>query len=98
MKDNAGEIVHERADRRGAFVIFDREKRVAELTYTVAASYVTLDHVEVDVVLRRNGIGGRLVKAAVDWARAEHRRLLPRCPFAKAVFDKTPAFADVIAG
>jgi len=97
MKGNAGEIVHERADRRGAFVILSNGKRVAELTYTVAASYVTLDHVEVDVALRRNGIGGRLVKAAVDWARAEQLRLLPRCPFAKAVFDKTPAYADVRA-
>lgn len=27
----------------------------------------------------------------------EQRRLLPLCPFAKSVFDKTPAYADVCA-
>jgi predicted GNAT family acetyltransferase len=33
----------------------------------------------------------------VEWARAENRRLLPLCPYARAVFDKTPEFADVRA-
>lgn len=95
--DKMPEITHERSDRTGAFVIVRKGIRVAELTYTVAASYTTLDHVEVDEALRRAGIGARLVQAAVDWARAEHRRLLPLCPFAKFVFDKTPEYADVRA-
>jgi predicted GNAT family acetyltransferase len=33
----------------------------------------------------------------VDWARAEQRKLLPLCPYARAVFDKTPAYGDVLA-
>ena len=55
-----------------------------------------LDHTEVDDALRGTGAGKRLVEAAVLWARAEKRVLLPLCPFARSVFDKTPAFADVL--
>lgn len=95
--DKGTEIVHERSDRHGAFVLLVDGKRVARLTYAVAGSNVTLDHTYVDIALRRKGIGRQLVKAAVDWARAEHHRLLPTCSFAKAVFDKTPEYADVRA-
>lgn len=95
--DKAAEIMHERSDHRGAFVIFSNGNRMAELTYTVAGSYIILDHTHVDDALRGTGAGAKLVKAAVEWARAEHQRLLPLCPFAKSVFDKTPEYADVRA-
>jgi uncharacterized protein len=95
--DKAAEIVHEHSDHRGAFVILSNGKRMASLTYTVAGSYIILDHTQVDDALRGTGAGGKLVKAAVEWARAEHQRLMPLCPFAKSVFDKTPAYADVRA-
>lgn len=88
-------VTHERSDHRGAFVIFSNGNRVAELTYTVAGTHIILDHTHVDDSLRGTGVGARLVKAAVDWARAEHHRLLPLCPYAKSVFDKTPEYADV---
>jgi uncharacterized protein len=93
----AAQVVHERSDHRGAFVISSDGMRMAELTYTVAGPYIILDHTRVDDNLRGTGAGGRLVKAAVEWARAEHVRLLPLCPFAKSVFDKTPEYADVRA-
>ena len=46
--------------------------------------------------LRGTGAGGRLVEAAVLWARAERKIVIPLCPFAKSVFDKTPAYQDVL--
>jgi predicted GNAT family acetyltransferase len=46
---------------------------------------------------RGTGTGAKLVAAAVAWARAEQRKLLPLCPFARSVFEKTPAYADVLA-
>jgi hypothetical protein len=89
-------IQHERTGHRGAFVVFQDGKRLAELTYTVAGTRVILDHTFVDDALRGTGTGQQLVTAAVQWARAENRRLLPLCPFARSVFDKTPEFADVL--
>ena len=72
-------------------------KRLAEMTYTVAGSRVIIDHTTVDDALRGTGAGRKLVEAAVQWARAEHVKLMPLCPFAKSVFDKTPQYADVLA-
>jgi predicted GNAT family acetyltransferase len=91
------EIQHQRAGHRGAFFLERSGKRLAEMTYSVAGTRVIIDHTQVDDSLRGQGVGGKLVQAAVDWARAENARLLPLCPYAKSVFDKTPAYADVLA-
>jgi len=90
-------IRHERSGHRGAFVWEQDGKRLAEMTYTVAGSRVIIDHTTVDDSLRGQGAGGKLVRAAVDWARAENVRLLPLCPYARSVFDKTPEYSDVLA-
>jgi uncharacterized protein len=89
-------IEHEQSGHRGAFFVLQDGKRLAELTYVIAGTRVILEHTEVDDALRGTGTGAQLVAAAVEWARAENRRLLPLCPFARSVFDKTPEFADVL--
>ncbi len=66
------------------------------MTYTVAGSRVIIDHTTVDDSLRGQGVGAKLVRAAVDWARAESAKLMPLCPYAKSVFDKTPDYSDVL--
>jgi predicted GNAT family acetyltransferase len=71
-------------------------KRLAELTYTVAGTRIIIDHTDVDDALRGTGTGRLLVEAAVQWARAENQRLMPLCPFARSVFDKTPEYGDVL--
>lgn len=89
-------IQHDAVGHKGAFFIARDGKRVAELTYSRGERVTILDHTEVDDSMRGSGAGGRLVEAAVEWARANQIKLLPLCPFAKSVFDKTPAFADVL--
>jgi predicted GNAT family acetyltransferase len=91
------DIRYERNGNRGAWFIERDGKRLAQMTYTVAGSRVIIDHTEVDDALRGTGAGGKLVRAAVEWARKENARLMPLCPFAKSVFDKTPEYADVLA-
>ena len=88
-------IVHEASGHRGAFVWMQDGKRLAQMTYTVAGTRVIIDHTQVDDALRGTGAGRKLVQAAVEWARAENQRLLPLCPFASSVFDKTPEYEDV---
>jgi len=90
-------IEHEQHGHRGAFFVEEEGKRLASLTYTVAGSRVILDHTDVDDALRGTGTGRKLVAAAVDWAREEEVKLMPLCPFARSVFDKTPEFGDVLA-
>ena len=90
-------IVHERDGHRGAFFIERDGERLAQMTYTVAGSRVIIDHTDVDDRLRGTGAGQKLVQAAVEWARKENARLMPLCPFARSVFDKTPEYSDVLA-
>jgi uncharacterized protein len=91
------EIRHERSGHRGAFVWRRGGEKLAEMTYSVAGSRVIIDHTDVDERLRGTGAGAKLVAAAVEWARAENARLMPLCPFARSVFDKTPEYSDVLA-
>jgi predicted GNAT family acetyltransferase len=98
MSDNAADIRHETGERKGAFVIEKDGRRLAELVYSAAGkTRVIIEHTEVSTELRGTGAGGRLVQAAVEWARTEHKLIVPLCPFAKSVFDKQPAYHDVLA-
>jgi predicted GNAT family acetyltransferase len=82
---------------KGAWVIERDGETLAELSYTTAGSRLILDHTDVSDKLRGTGTGKKLVEAAVLWARGAHVELIPLCPFAKSVFDKTPAYRDVLA-
>jgi uncharacterized protein len=89
-------ITREANGHKGAFVIDRDGARLATMTYTVAGDdLLIIDHTDVDDALRGTGAGKALVTAAVEWARSEHKRIMPLCPFATAIFDKTPEFADV---
>ena len=90
-------IEHEHAGHRGAFVWMEDGERLAVMSYTVAGSRVIIDHTDVDDRLRGKGAGKQLVKSAVEWARADKVQLLPLCPFARSVFEKTPEYSDVLA-
>jgi uncharacterized protein len=90
-------IQHEHSGHKGAFFLERDGERLAQMTYTVAGSRVIIDHTDVDDRLRGTGTGRKLVEAAVEWARKEKAQLMPLCPFAKSVFDKTPAYGDVLA-
>jgi predicted GNAT family acetyltransferase len=90
-------IVHHATSPSGAFTIEHDGRRLAALTYLLDGDIIVINHTEVDGSLRGTGSGGKLVDAAVQWARGEHRRIKPVCPFVKAVFDKTPAYHDVLA-
>jgi predicted GNAT family acetyltransferase len=57
---------------------------------------VIIDHTEVAESLRGQGAARKLVEAAVAWARETRVKLIPLCPFAKAVFEHEPSFHDVL--
>jgi uncharacterized protein len=51
--------------------------------YQLHASEIALTHTEIEDRFRRLGLGGRLVQAALDEARARDLAVLPYCPFVK---------------
>ncbi|MCA1827534.1 MAG: GNAT family N-acetyltransferase [Myxococcales bacterium] len=90
---------HLQHGRRHAFFVERDGKRVAEQTLSADADgkVVIIDHTEVDDSLRGQGIARLLTLNTVEWARASGVKLVPVCPFAKAVFDRDPSLRDVLA-
>ncbi len=91
------EIKFEESASKGAFYSEDNGERLAEMTFSKAGDkLLIIEHTEVSEKLKGKGAGKQLVAAAVEYARNKGIKILPLCPFAKAVFDKTPDFQDVL--
>lgn len=91
------DVQHRDGGQKGAFVVEQNGRRLAEMTYVWAGeTQIIIDHTEVSDELRGQGVGRQLVGAAVDFARARSIRILPLCPFAKSVFARVPEFRDVL--
>src|SRR5262249_46776515 len=67
--------------------------RLAHLDYHRSGNRLVLVHTEVPSALEGHGIAGRLVRAAVDAAAAEHLTVVPRCPYARAWLERHPDVA-----
>jgi predicted GNAT family acetyltransferase len=69
---------------------------VAELVYRRRADRLVLIHTAVPGKLAGHGIGGQLVRAAVDRAAKERLTLVPLCPFARDWLERHPDVADTV--
>jgi len=56
---------------------------------------IVFTHTEVDPALEGQGIGGVLVKAALDNVRELGLRVLPICPFVQAWMQRHSEYADL---
>lgn len=91
------EIKHQIDESKGMFYIEENGHRLAEMTYSKSGtSHLVIDHTGVSAALKGQGAGKQLVQAAVEYARAEHLKILPLCSFARGVFEKTPEYTDVL--
>ena len=87
-------------DKKGYFYVMIEDKIEAKMTFVFAGKdKIIIDHTEVDDELRGKNVGYQLVHTAVEYARSNHIKILPLCPFAKSVFDKKMTeFGDVLRG
>lgn len=76
-------VRHRPGDGGGRFLV-EAEGHVARLDYVLDGGVVRIVHTGVPPQIGGRGIGGRLVAAARDWARAQDLEIDPRCPFAAA--------------
>lgn len=82
---------------KGYFHIDVDGKQEAKMTFVSAGDdKIIIDHTEVNPGNEGRGFGKKMVTKAVEWARENNIKIIPLCPFAKSVFDKTPEFRDVL--
>ncbi|MFY8127660.1 MAG: GNAT family N-acetyltransferase [Chitinophagaceae bacterium] len=90
-------IQQEDNGRKGRFFVQENETILAEMSYVWSGDdKFIIDHTEVDDSLSGKGVGKQLVMKAVEMAREKRIKILPLCPFAKAVFDKVEIIQDVL--
>jgi predicted GNAT family acetyltransferase len=93
---SAFEFSHEVSGTKGAFVALAAGTRAGEMTYSrMNAHAVIVDHTGVFEGFEGTGLGKQLVAYGVAWAREHQQRIMPLCPFARALFERTPAYQDV---
>jgi predicted GNAT family acetyltransferase len=91
------EILQKDDGKKGSFYIGNLNNLEAEMTYVWAGSdKLIIDHTEVSDHLAGQGIGKKLLAAVVQFARDKMVKIMPLCPFAKAVFDKEASYKDVL--
>jgi hypothetical protein len=67
---------------------------VAFLTYVRSDGRLVVIHTEVPSNLGGRGLGGQLVQAAVAFAKQEHLKVVPLCPFARTYLRRHPELAE----
>ena len=92
------QVQHAELGLDGTFYIERDGERLAEQIYrkTKDGKTVIIVHTEVAESLRGEGIARKLTLATVAWARASGLKIVPVCPFAKAIFDRDPEIQDVL--
>jgi predicted GNAT family acetyltransferase len=63
--------------------------------YRLAPGVITFTHTEVPAALAGQGVGSRLVRGALEAARAEGLKVVSRCSFVSAYLRRHPEFNDL---
>ena len=72
--------------------------QVGEMTYQRPTSQrMIIDHTRVFDGFEGRGIARQMVLAAVDFARANNRHIIPVCSYAQTFLTRTDEFQDILA-
>lgn len=86
-----------RDDPENSRLVVELDGHIAELVYREEPDRLVLVHTGVPDELEGHGIGGTLVRAGVERARAEGRTLAPWCPFARRWLEDHPDVASTVS-
>ncbi|HEX5170479.1 MAG TPA: GNAT family N-acetyltransferase [Cyclobacteriaceae bacterium] len=75
---------------RGAFIIEDNGEQLAEMEIGISGGNLIVYHTEVNERLKNQGIAVTLLDTMVDYARKNHLKVVPLCPFVSAQFRRHP--------
>ena len=90
---DGGEVRHDETERR-----FEQEEDGATgfVTYERRGGAIAFTHTIVPRELEGRGIGSRVVRAGLDYARAEGLEVVPQCSFVAAYIERHPEYRDLV--
>jgi predicted GNAT family acetyltransferase len=74
----------------------DLDGKTAAAYYTLSPGVITFTHTEVPQEMSGHGIGSQLVRSALESARQQGLKVVPKCPFVSAYMAKHPEFNDLL--
>ena len=69
---------------------------VAFAEYRRLSNGILFPHTEVPQAFEGKGVGSKIVRTALDWARAEGQKVMPTCPFVAGWIKKHPEYQDLV--
>jgi predicted GNAT family acetyltransferase len=70
-------------------------KPAGQAVYQLRPGTIVFLHTEIDDAYGGRGLGGTLVRAALDSARARELHVVASCPFVRSWIEKHPDYADL---
>jgi predicted GNAT family acetyltransferase len=80
----------------GRYELLDGDRVFAVAAYERRGDTVVFTHTEVDPDAGQSGLGGTLVRAALDEVRARGGSVVPRCSFVRGWIDRHPDYSDLV--
>jgi uncharacterized protein len=87
--------VADRPDQRRYEITADGEV-AGYAEYILTGELVTFTHTEIDPAFEGRGLGGALVRGALDDVRSRGLAVLPLCPFVKGWIQRHREYADLV--
>lgn len=93
---NLGNVPVTHNEEAGRFeVLVDGQRGL--LTYRRFPDRIVFDHTEVPKPLEGQGLAAKLSRVALDFARANHLRVVPLCPYVSAFIRKHPEYQNLVS-
>ena len=83
------------SDKNQFETIVNGELAIAQ--YEMKGTQMTITHVIVPKPIEGQGVASALCQFAIETARAENLKIVPRCPFMSAYFRRHPENNDVLS-
>ena len=85
--------------RRGKFEIKEENHQLAEMEVGIMEDILTVYHTEVSPEAEGKGLAKVLLSSMVEYARANHLKVVPLCVFVLGQFKRHPTeYADIWKG
>lgn len=92
-RKNVNQVINN--ERAGRFEL-NLDGELAVSAYHRRNGTIVFTHTEVPPAFEGKGIGNALARAALDYARSEGLRVVPRCPFIAAFIRRHPEYQDLV--